>query len=475
MMRSLIRSMSLCGVGALLLSQSTLLAQAPTENPEATQFRPTASVHWRELERNRSRPVHPQHYQDSSPAAGTNPSPFGPRSAEPCGKVMGWLPPWIDPQHIQWDTLTHLAMYTIIPTTDGEIQNAYGWPWTATIERARSRNVKVLLSITFGFLDEPNRLLLSNPQARARLIENLRPLAHPHADGISVDLEGNYSDRWAHMMPGFLAQLKSELGAGHPNFEVYAATPWTDWGGGWDFIACALAGDGLFIMGYDFYGPWSGQSGPCSPFTGGIWNITETMDGPYRAVRSLYPERVMLGLPYYANHWRTETDQPYSTAQYASDLHYQDASRFAQLYGRRWHTLTQTPYVAWQESGSWNQVWYDDAESLGLKIDAALARGLGGIGMWALGYDGQHPELWNLLRDRMVDDCASCPADFDDGSASGTPDGAVTIDDLIYYAQLFATGAAAADIDDGSGTGTRDGGVSIDDFLYFVARFQQGC
>jgi hypothetical protein len=68
-----------------------------------------------------------------------------------------------------------------------------------------------------------------------------------------------------------------------------------------------------------------------------------------------------------------------------------------------------------------------------------------------------------------------CPADVDDGSGTGTPDGGVTIDDLLYYLDQFAQGTTRADLDDGSGTGTPDGGVTIDDLLYFLLRFESGC
>ncbi len=68
-----------------------------------------------------------------------------------------------------------------------------------------------------------------------------------------------------------------------------------------------------------------------------------------------------------------------------------------------------------------------------------------------------------------------CVADVDDGSGSGTPDGGVNIDDLLYYLVIFGEGAAAADIDNGSGCGTADGGVNIDDLLYYLVRFDAGC
>lgn len=70
---------------------------------------------------------------------------------------------------------------------------------------------------------------------------------------------------------------------------------------------------------------------------------------------------------------------------------------------------------------------------------------------------------------------APCQADLDNGTGGGTPDGGVTIDDLLYYVDVFGNGTTAADLDDGSGTGRPDGGVTIDDLLYFLGHFANGC
>lgn len=70
---------------------------------------------------------------------------------------------------------------------------------------------------------------------------------------------------------------------------------------------------------------------------------------------------------------------------------------------------------------------------------------------------------------------SACPADLDDGSGTGTPDGAVTIDDLIFFLVGFEAGSPAVDLDDGSGTGTSDGAVTIDDLLFLLIHFEAGC
>lgn len=69
----------------------------------------------------------------------------------------------------------------------------------------------------------------------------------------------------------------------------------------------------------------------------------------------------------------------------------------------------------------------------------------------------------------------SCPADVDDGSGTGTPDGGVTVDDLLFFFAAFGAGDPRADLDDGSGAGIPDGGVTVDDMLYFLVRYNGGC
>ncbi len=68
-----------------------------------------------------------------------------------------------------------------------------------------------------------------------------------------------------------------------------------------------------------------------------------------------------------------------------------------------------------------------------------------------------------------------CDADVDDGNGAGTPDGGVTIDDLVYYIDVYTGGGAAADVDDGSGLGIPDSGVTIDDLVYYLDHFDGGC
>lgn len=69
----------------------------------------------------------------------------------------------------------------------------------------------------------------------------------------------------------------------------------------------------------------------------------------------------------------------------------------------------------------------------------------------------------------------ACAADVDNGTGLGGPDGAVTIEDLLFFLAMFEASDPRADTDDGSGTGAPDGGITIEDLLQFLIRFDAGC
>lgn len=69
----------------------------------------------------------------------------------------------------------------------------------------------------------------------------------------------------------------------------------------------------------------------------------------------------------------------------------------------------------------------------------------------------------------------SCVTDLDDGSGTGTLDGSVDINDLLYYFARFESGDSIADFDDGSGLGVPDGAIGVEDLLFFMQAYERGC
>jgi MYXO-CTERM domain-containing protein len=109
---------------------------------------------------------------------------------------------------------------------------------------------------------------------------------------------------------------------------------------------------------------------------------------------------IVLGVPYYGNQWQTSSDQPG-----AANLGHDNSVTYAAarqdladgVAPRLWEAGSQTPWYTFMSGGVRRQVWYDDEESLRAKYVMAKEQALGGVGMWALGYDNGYPELWSLL------------------------------------------------------------------------------
>ena len=86
------------------------------------------------------------------------------------------------------------------------------------------------------------------------------------------------------------------------------------------------------------------------------------------------------------------------------------------------------------------------------------------------------PPIEPTLAGSVTVSCASaCIADLDDGNGTGMSDGAVTIDDLVYFLARFEAGDTRADVAGADGQAGHDGAVTIEDLVLFLQRFEAGC
>ncbi len=349
------------------------------------------------------------------------------RSEELCATVFGYLPYWESSANIHWDLLTHVAAFGVSVNADGTLGNDHGWPWTSMVNTAHANGVKVVLTATL-FSPSNALTLVTTPEYKAAFFENIKnKMLEGTADGINIDFEG--SGTYLAYINEFMADLTEYMHTEVPGSEVTFAGPAVNWGS-WDLPGLAASCDGIFIMGYAFAGSWNSYTSANAPLIGGSINITDTVLDEYYPLAQVDPRKLILGLPYYGGHWttnssegRTEVVDWIGSSRFATD------QPNAEYYGRQWDTFSQTPWYRWYDGSYWHQVWYDDAESLGLKYQLAIDNNLQGVGMWALNYDGSREELWNLLREKFVDDCCTrenpgdaeivlYEDDFDDGNSA---------------------------------------------------------
>jgi hypothetical protein len=197
-------------------------------------------------------------------------------------------------------------------------------------------------------------------------------------------------------MVQFITDLTNTFHTEIPGSQVTLATPAVDWNDGWDYNALATVSDGLFIMGYDYYYSGSSSTGPNSPLTGNGYSISWTVND-YLNKTNNQPEKLIIGYPYFGFEWpATSSSAGAPTTDTGTAKFYAEMEGNALSYGKLWHETSQTPWYRYQNP-NWVQGWYDDSLSLSLKYDFAINNDLLGVGIWAMGYDGSNPELWDLL------------------------------------------------------------------------------
>ena len=354
------------------------------------------SIHQIELNYNKENYLEPLFKPYLGPA-----DPIQARRDDPSKKVFGYHPYWQGTkwQSYNYDLLTTIAYFSAETNSTGDLTNLHGWPATDLINKAHANGVEVVLTVTL-FDKSDIETLLSHNSYRDRLIKNLLyEVNRAGADGVNIDFE-SFPESQKNNLVSFVKNLRKSLRDSIPNAQVTLATPAVDWSNAWDFNALATESDGLFIMGYDYHWKGSTTTGPVAPLTGGSYNITNTVN-TYLSVTNNNYDKLILGNPYYGYEWPSNSgDKGASTTNDGTAVVFSTAESKALSYGKLWDSDSQTPWYRYQNP-SWFQTWYDDSLSLSNKYDFVISKKLGGVGIWALGYDEGYDELWNALNEKM--------------------------------------------------------------------------
>lgn len=316
-------------------------------------------------------------------------------------EVIGYLPYWEYDTYpsLDYDLLTQINYFSAEVNSDGSISNTHNWPNLGFIYFAQERGVAVKLCATM-FGSNSLTTLLSNPTHRQNAINNLLQLViDGNADGIDIDFELLPASQRDNLVT-FMQELETSFHAVLPRAIITMATPAVDWSNAWDYETLASITDGLFIMGYNYFYGGSATAGPVSPLDGYTYDLTSTVNS-YINGSNGQRDKIILGLPYYGYDWPVENSNIHSnTTGSGSSIFYNSAQSLAENIGYQFDAITTAPWIPYQSNG-WRQVWYDDSLSLSLKYQFAKNENLRGIGMWALGYDVGHDELWGAIADQF--------------------------------------------------------------------------
>lgn len=326
--------------------------------------------------------------------------------------VFGFLPYWeyLAGTHktIDYSLLTHVAIMAFEADSLGNITPPINWPWIDVINSSRDNNCKIILTVA-NFEGTQINKLMNDSFIRENLFNNIAKYLFPYSlDGINFDFENLLDSDKGEVVINFLILAGNHFKNINPSLEISFSTPIVN-DGKWDFKRMSEKCDYLFAMGYDFYGSWSETTGPTAPFSGPFFSVSKAVLSDYKPVIDYNPKKLILGVPYYGNYWKTDSERPYApvkrfnpdslTNNWQKIILHRDLSNYKSAE-YLWDEISQTPWLRWKDS-TWNQIWFEDSKSIELKFELALTQKLRGIGLWALGYDSGSRELWELIKSKF--------------------------------------------------------------------------
>lgn len=386
-------------------------------------------------------------------------------------EVFGYLPSWelADADAIDLERLTTLAWFGLeahpdghlIRTTEGGAPTP-GWSgWTGQafsdlLARAHRVDVRVVLTVERFAWDRAGArrtiALLEDPEARSALVADIvATITDREVDGVSLDFEP-LPRAVRTQFTALVRELRAAMNAVDRRLQLTVAL--TPDAAGYDVraLTAADAADAAILMGYEFHTATSQVAGSVDPLGDPDgFDLRESVD----AVLGRTPaSRVILALPWYGRAWSTKGSRPGSptrsgaTILGSSTATYEEAVARASRSGRRYDRTAASAWSSYRASTcatctvTWRQLWYDDVDSVRAKVGYALRKGLRGVGIWALGYQGRQPELWSALRlavEGMKDAKApSGTATLATESVLGVRDGLPLVGDVVTL-DLVAT------------------------------------
>lgn len=324
-------------------------------------------------------------------------------------RVFGWHPYWMGNayKNYNYNLLTHIAYfsYELNPRT-GSYYSIHNWRNTGLIDSAKAHKRKVLLTVT-NFGRENNRIFLQNKhRQQSVLIDSLITLLRlKDADGICIDFEA-IPTSMRNNFSNFLIDLSRSLKTSEKKYMLTLALPMKDFRGVFDVKNLVGFVDLFVIMGYEFYGKYSKVAGPVAPMSSGdIWweyNVEGSIL-EYK-VAGIPPRNLLLGVPYYGIEWQTRNlTFPSEAVRFSGYYTYRDIRRrFNDIDGKKDENSGSVYQVYSNRNNRYYQLWYEDTSSLGAKYDLVKKYEIGGIGIWALGYDNGYPEMWQLIANKFA-------------------------------------------------------------------------
>lgn len=335
----------------------------------------------------------------------------------PRKEVIGFLPYWLisRAQDDYSKYLTTLTYFSLTINNDGTIQK-YTNPGESEpgylaltsgkvdpfLDSAKQKGLTLSLAV-FSSNDEKIIDMLNDPEQSAKnLIKEVTPIMEDYGfTDLNLDIEQTQDASPAarlkftsfvkaiknNLNPKIIKSLSIDVSASSFIKETNLSNPAT---------LFPLV-DQVIIMAYDYHYIGSYVTGPVAP-EGGAGTISEfdTQTAVKKALEIIPSKKVILGIPLYGYGWEAISNTPRSATipssgfvisnQRAEDMLSSCATCSAQFdqIDKENHFIYQD-----QETKTFYHIFYPDKQATQSKIELAKLHSIGGLALWALGYEGE--------------------------------------------------------------------------------------
>ena len=159
--------------------------------------------------------------------------------------------------------------------------------------------------------------------------------------------------------------------------------------------------DQVIIMAYDYRQQNSTRAGPVAPIKGKLneHSILESVESLSGRVPN---DKLILAIPFYGYEWQTvgrEHKSPVIEGTGALATY----KRVKKLLTDRsditvnWDDISKSPWLYYMQYGAVKQIYYENDRSISEKIKFIKEKNMGGLAVWALGYEGNNTEPWKII------------------------------------------------------------------------------
>lgn len=344
-------------------------------------------------------------------------------------QVIGFLPYWLlnKAQPDYSSSVTTLTYFGLGLAEDGHIikltsptETDPGWyalssgAYEPFLQNAKEKKIKNSLLIVSGNAALIEQVVADPVTSANNLMTDVLPVMRQHGfTDLNLDIEytKEASPAAQQNFTTFVRTVKNQLTANNAGTLTVEISPLEVIKHGLTNLkAIGALADYVVLMAYDYHSTASFVTGAVAPQGGGGTNAEyDVATAIYQAKEYIPTKKLILGLPLYGYEWETLTASPRAaiipgTGQTASSMRVQNLLSECATCSATYDKEAEELYVSYldQTTNTYHQMYIPNKETLSAKMAYAKEETLGGLALWALGYEDQEL-LTGLFQQRLPD------------------------------------------------------------------------